>query len=338
MNIHLPSNYHERGATFDDIDTVADLANTYSQHYLSINESSPEEFRKEWQSSGFDPSTDTRLVFTPDGDLIGYAEVWATNEIPVYPWVWLRVHPDYIDTSIGPYLLGWAEEHARKVFDKVPADARVAIRCGTADTIQDMIRLLKSINMTKIRHYLRMLIEMDELPQEPVWPAGINLRKYNPETDAEAVYRTDAEAFKDHFGYVEETFEVGFPRFMHFLTEDDTYDPTLWFLAMDKERVVGICLGSKYTLEDPECGYIKVLAVRRGWRRRGIALALLQHSFREYFRRGKRKVMLGVDGKNLTGALRLYENAGMRVLRRFDLYEKELRPGKELSTVGLAEQ
>jgi len=337
MNTHLTQGYSDRGATFDDIEIVADLVNNYSNHYLSINESSAEEFRKEWQSSGFDPSTDTRLVFSPDGDLIGYAEVWVTNEIPVYPWVWLRVHPDYMDTSIGLYLLRWAEKRATKVFEKVPADARVAIRCGTADTIQDMIMLLKSFNMTQIRHYLRMQIEINELPPEPVWPDGLTLRDYDPETDAEAVYQTDVEAFRDHFGFVEETFEVGFPRFMHFLTEDETYDPSLWFLAMDKERVVGICLGSKFTLEDPESGYIKVLAVKRGWRRRGIALALLQHSFREYFRRGKRKVMLGVDGKNLTGALRLYEKAGMRVLRRFDLYEKELRSGKELSTVRLVE-
>jgi ribosomal protein S18 acetylase RimI-like enzyme len=63
-----------------------------------------------------------------------------------------------------------------------------------------------------------------------------------------------------------------------------------------------------------------------------LGLALLRHSFNEFYRRGKRKVGLGVDAQNLTGALRLYENAGMHVQKTFDQYEKELRPGIEIST------
>jgi ribosomal protein S18 acetylase RimI-like enzyme len=35
-------------------------------------------------------------------------------------------------------------------------------------------------------------------------------------------------------------------------------------------------------------------------------------------------VGLGVDGENTTGAVRLYESAGMRVVRRNDTYEKVL--------------
>ena len=64
---------------------------------------------------------------------------------------------------------------------------------------------------------------------------------------------------------------------------------------------------------------------------------MLLHSFGEFYRRGKRKVALGVDADSLTGALRLYEKAGMRVLRQFDMYEKEIRPGKEISVLTLDE-
>ena len=59
--------------------------------------------------------------------------------------------------------------------------------------------------------------------------------------------------------------------------------------------------------------------------------------FAEYHQRGKYKVGLGVDGDSLTGAMRLYEKAGMRVHRQLDLYEKVLRPGVELSTQTLAD-
>jgi ribosomal protein S18 acetylase RimI-like enzyme len=73
--------------------------------------------------------------------------------------------------------------------------------------------------------------------------------------------------------------------------------------------------------------------VRRPWRKRGLGLALLNHSFGEFYRRGYRRVGLGVDAQNLTGALRLYEKAGMRAdpARRFSVYEKELRLGVDLA-------
>jgi len=44
-------------------------------------------------------------------------------------------------------------------------------------------------------------------------------------------------------------------------------------------------------------------------------------------------VGLGVDAQSLTGATRLYEKAGIRVERQYDVYEKELRPGKDLSSL-----
>lgn len=61
----------------------------------------------------------------------------------------------------------------------------------------------------------------------------------------------------------------------------------------------------------------------------------MRHFFNEFYRRGKRKVGLGVDAQNLTCALRLYENAGMHVHRAFDRYEKELRAGREISVQSL---
>jgi len=62
---------------------------------------------------------------------------------------------------------------------------------------------------------------------------------------------------------------------------------------------------------------------------------LLRHAFCEYYRRGYEGVSLGVDAENLTGALKLYKKVGMDVHRQFDLYEKELRPGEEISVESL---
>ena len=64
----------------------------------------------------------------------------------------------------------------------------------------------------------------------------------------------------------------------------------------------------------------------------GLGLALLHHTFREFYKRGKERVGLGVDATSLTGATRLYERAGMHVQKTFHNYELELRPGTELGT------
>jgi hypothetical protein len=42
-----------------------------------------------------------------------------------------------------------------------------------------------------------------------------------------------------------------------------------------------------------------------------------------------------VDAENLTGALRLYEKSGMHMDMQFDLFEKEMRPGREISVQSL---
>jgi ribosomal protein S18 acetylase RimI-like enzyme len=83
--------------------------------------------------------------------------------------------------------------------------------------------------------------------------------------------------------------------------------------------------------------WVHSLGVKRPWRRQGIALAMLRHTFGEFYRRGIHKVGLGVDGQSLTGATRLYEKAGMHPVYEETLYEKELRPGVELATQSLSE-
>jgi mycothiol synthase len=67
-----------------------------------------------------------------------------------------------------------------------------------------------------------------------------------------------------------------------------------------------------------------VLGVRARWRRRGLGLELLYHSFAEFAARGYPAVILGAEAVSPTGADRLYERAGMRVTHRRARYEKLL--------------
>ncbi len=91
------------------------------------------------------------------------------------------------------------------------------------------------------------------------------------------------------------------------------------------------------SFEDPKIGWVESIGVRRPWRRRGLALALLHHSFLTFYHRGQESVGLSVDASSLTGATRLYEKAGMHVVRRLDNYEKELRPGTDISVQAISQ-
>jgi mycothiol synthase len=250
--------------------------------------------------------------------------------------MWGRVDPDYEDLGIGTWLMHWAEQRALRELPNLPAELRFAPRVGTFREAQKPKRLFDDLGYQHIRDSYHMLIEMDALVPEPVFPEGITLRSYNVETDAALVYRAVEDSFRDHFGFVEQPFEEGLKRFRHFWEDEDS-DPTLMFLAVDGEEIAGINLCRPHSFDDPEIGWVGTLGVRRPWRKRGLGLALLRHSFNEFYRRGKHKVGLGVDAQNLTGALRLYESAGMHIHQVFDLYEKELRPGMEISVESLSE-
>jgi mycothiol synthase len=74
-----------------------------------------------------------------------------------------------------------------------------------------------------------------------------------------------------------------------------------------------------------EMGWVGMLGVRPGWRRRGLGELLLRTAFAQFARRGETRVGLGVDAQNETGATRLYERAGMSVAFQITVFRKDLR-------------
>lgn len=333
----FPKGFVARNAKMEDLAAAVELFNTVSRHYLGADEANLESIETEWTSPGFDLEEDILLIFDPEDSLVGYGEVWLNGNPPVHPHIWIRVHPDYEGRGIGSCLMTWAEDHAKEALPRCPAEARVAVRTAANAKMTYLKTLFENQGFHLIRHSFRMQIDMEDLPPEPVFPEGITVR--HPESlaeEIEAVYRVDDEAFQDHFGYVDEPYEEGLAKFSHHFLENEAYDdPELWFLAQDGEEIAGICLCRKHAYGDEEAGYVSSLAVRRPWRKQGIGFGLLRASFRAYYARGFRKVYLGVDAENLTGALRLYEKAGMHVHWQYDVYEKELRPGEEISVTGL---
>jgi mycothiol synthase len=327
----LPDGYTARGAALDDLESAVAMFNAYSRALYGKNEFNAQEYRLEWESPNLVLANDVQLVFAPDGQLVGCMEFWDLSEPHVRYNTWGRVHPEHFGLGIGTYLARWAEARAQQSLPRAADGARVSMSNWANDLDRRVGPLLEACGWNLIRKSYRMEIELTQPPIEPSWPAGITLRTFVPDQDERATVEADRDSFRDHWGYVERPFEDELKQFKHFMQSPD-FDPALWLLAMAGDRIAGICLNQLHAHDDVEVGWVSSLGVRREYRQRGLGEALLRYSFADFYRRGKRKVGLGVDASSLTGALRLYERAGMHVARSNSIFEKELRAGVDLST------
>jgi mycothiol synthase len=330
----LPAGYHMRPAKLDDVQATVKMLNVWAGRILGRDKFEVEDFLTDWSEPGFDLGQDARLVIAPDGQIAGYCEVFDPGEPHVRLHSFGRVHPDHTNVGVGSWLLRWAEERARQAVPCAPSEARVALVAHCLASRDRPPELFLRHGFTFVRHGLRMVIELDREPPEPVWPGGITVRPIVLDQDEPAMVQAVLAAFKDHWGFVERPFEEELARFQHLLRNNPNVDPALWYLAWDGDQIAGVSLCWPHAHDDHEMGWVGTLGVSRPWRRRGIALVLLQHIFGEFWRRGKRRVGLGVDAQSLTGATRLYEKAGMHSdpAHLVSIFEKELRPGVELST------
>jgi mycothiol synthase len=326
----LPAGYTVRPAQPDDAPHAVALFNVCSMRLVGEAPNSESELRVEWSAPKFDLSRDTRVILSPRGDVVGYAELWDTADPHVVAYAWGRVHPDHEGRGIGSFLMAWEKQRARQAIDKAPPDARVIVRTGALDRDLASTTLFKDHGFTPIRQFLRMMIQMTKTPPAPSWPSGVTVRTF-ARSDLEATARAVRDSFSDHWGHVDTPFDQDLEEWRHWIDTDEQFDPSVWYLAESEGELVGVALCTPKRHEDPSLGWIHTLGVRRTWRRRGIALALLRHALSDLYTKGKPKVGLDVDAESLTGATRLYERAGMRCERRSLTYEKELRAGIDLT-------
>ena len=216
------------------------------------------------------------------------------------------VHPDARGRGAGTLLLDWAEDQARQ------AGLR-ASRTSTTAKDEAGRALLESRGYAYIRSFYRMAIDLDEEPPAPEWPDGFTWA-LEPGA-AEELFEALEEAFADHWGHEPRTFE-------QWLAHNGPLEDRRIYIVRTSEGEVAaaqICDEERFS-----AGQVAVLGVRPAWRRHGLGEALLRQAFHDLYRLGRRRVGLGVDAENTTGATRLYERVGMHVVWQDDAYEKVL--------------
>jgi mycothiol synthase len=281
-------------------------------------EMTAEELLSDWQS--LNVAEEAVLVAAPDGRVAAYADVLNRGYVRVS--VYGYVHPDQRGRGLGAYLVGWGEAWVQDRMVYVPARSRVVVEHFVRASNAGAQNLLAALGYVHVRTVYWMDIMLDAAPQPPEWPEDLAVRTFVAGQDDQALYEAGEDSFQDTWDRPPSTLEQWLAP-----TRATGFDPALWFLVEDRrsDQIVGFCLCQLVAGK----GHISPLGVRRHSRRRGVGLAMLQHAFGEFFRRGVREVGLSVDSESSTGAPRLYSRAGMHVTRSYLLYRKELRPGED---------
>lgn len=241
-------------------------------------------------------------VLEDDGRIVGYGDIWPQSD---------EVALDVAAPGHWEPFFAWAEEHAR-------AAAIPRVRAYIPEG-HDLEAFVEGRGYRFFRASLTMEIDLPDAPATTALPAGLQLRAYRTE-DADAVRATLNEAFADDWNW----HEISEPNFNAFFLEARGADPSLWQIAWDGDEIAGAAIVIPERNGEQDLGWIGTLGVRAPWRRKGLGEALLRASFAALYDRGLRRVGLGVDAENPTGALRLYERVGMRPIRRGDNWVLDL--------------
>lgn len=320
MTISLPAGFTARSAALSDLDAVVDLMNAVTLHDGGQRDTTLDLQARYWRGADLQLETDTYLIHAPTGPLAGFAQFMA--ETPPTPYdidTWTQ--PDFADSGVGEALLQWIDERAAQALTQAPAGVPVSIEhVYIYSSNTGLQRRLEQAGYRRERIHHRMQIDFHAARPEPPRPDGISLRSFWPGLEARAVYDAFAEAQADEWGQAD---PLPFDKWRYYFIEaEPDFDPGAWWLAVEGETIVGYALCRWTRAGQPGYCTVRYLAVRRAWRKRGVALALLHAAFGEMQRRGYIGAGLGVDATSYTGADRLYLRAGMVVAAETLRYRK----------------
>jgi mycothiol synthase len=293
-----------RPAREEDVEAAAEMLNEHSRGLYGTDDLTPADLLMFWTSPDVELGEDVLLAESADGRLGGYADLGVHGDA-----IWLDVRGT--DPATLPAMLEAIEERATA---KEP-DKKLWGYTSAADA--SLVELFERTGYRSVRHSFRMRIDLDGDLPGPEWPDGVSARTMR-EGEERRVYEAQMASFADTWMFAPDPYDV----WLHWMVEEPSFDRSLWFVAEQDDELAGIVI-ARAPEHEPGVGWVRILGVVPEHRRRGLGQALLQHTFAEFATRGFSAVGLGVDAENPTGAVRLYEQAGMHVERTYLTFEKQ---------------
>ncbi|HVV76072.1 MAG TPA: GNAT family N-acetyltransferase [Mycobacteriales bacterium] len=247
---------------------------------------------------------------------------WVIEETDgIVGYGWAQRRPDHASVEADVTVRPGRHELYLPLLDLVCAaahdlDAKLPLQIAAASQMGAKRRVLEAAGGRIVRRFLRMAIELpdDPAPRVPEPPIGVEIRSLtDAEADLRAMHSVVDPAFGEHFGYAGSPYEEWRER----IATQGLTERSLWWLAC----VDGVPAAGLIGAMAPSGGYVDTLGTLLEHRGSGLGRALLLTSFAEFHARGMRKVMLGVDADNHTGAVELYQSLGMSAVLEGLLYE-----------------
>ena len=257
------------------------------------------------------------------GQTVAFSRVWWVQESAtcrLYKSLGF-VRPHWRRKGLGASMLRHNERRLRQAARAHP-EGKKLLRVWATDKEYGALALFAAAGYEPVRHFIAMTRPIDTpLPDAPM-PHGLTVRPVRPD-HIRPIWQARDEAYRDHWGYVPST-EGDYLRW----TQDRLFAPHLWRVAWDSDQVAGIVLNrldqARNVKYQRKRGYTQDVFVRRPWRRRGLARALLVQSIEMFRGMGMQETALGVDTQNPHGALRLYESVGYRESKRHTFFNKKM--------------
>jgi mycothiol synthase len=271
-----------------------------------------------------DPARDVVLAEI-DGEVVAYSRVFWSELVEggrSYQNFGF-VHPGWRRRGIGGAMHRHNEGRLREIAAEHSDVTPKWFESESVDADPGNAAMLLASGYQPARFFYDMVLPSLAAVSESSMPDGIELRPASHEK-YRAIWLAAAEAFRDHWGATEWTEE----DWTRFDANPANADPALWRVGWDGDEIAGVVLTTVPAAENKQHGrarvYVNWVAVRRPWRRRGVARALLAGSLVGAREAGFTSANLGVDADSPTGATALYESIGFRPEKTFTTYRKLL--------------
>ena len=334
-----------RPYTTPDVQAVVEVINADSQKTLGYPRAVTDSVGNLRMVRYVPLSSDKVVAVIEQGKIVGYAYI-ADKENGIVTEVGGAVHPGYWGRGVGQLLLTWAKERAEVLAHQAPAGVRTVLQANLYETEQEAIKLFTDSGYEKMREWVHMSLEMDQPFPDPSLPEGLTLREMDLDQDWDLVGPAMDEAFADHWGAIQlpatdeepgEEVNDEDEEESDDSPGDDSFSnaPGYCFIVLAGDKVAGGILCNAKLVERRDTGRVGSVFVRREYRRRGIGQTLMKTAFNTFWKQGVNRIILDTDSESFSQSTKFYEGLGMKPYRREFLYEKEIRPGREIRRLHL---
>ena len=253
--MELLPGYRLRPARDEDATGVVALTNEESEALIGTPLIDVEWLLGRWTAPKVDREHDVAVVEAPGRLICGWLSIAAD---PPYTSVFAIgvVGLASRGRGLGAAIVAENERRAHRFVTLADPTAGVVVHAGALADEPRVSALLSSQGYREVRRMQLMRIDFKGEPPPPAAMPGIDVRPIREE-DAPELYTAHREAFADHWGDGEETYE----DFRHYLLDKPDFDPALWFVAWDGDVLAGY-LGAEPRADRGPCARVRTRARR----------------------------------------------------------------------------